>query len=242
MNSAASETTASRPNAHSWRNFLTALSLGGLGLAATRLNAETSPSPPPTTTKHPAPATATPVAMPPPLRISRAVPVIPAMASVVTSDTLGTTLMHEHLLHGKNPPDKREATIALALQWLGDASRVGINTIVDLSPLRDIVLCAEIARRSPAQIIASTGAYLQKVMPPEILALNESQRKASMLREGIDGTGIRAGIINVACNEHELSDWDQRVYPLRRPNKPRHRDPHWHPCRALTAGAICTIS
>jgi len=52
-------------------------------------------------------------------------------------------------------------------------------------------------------------------MKPAIRDLSEAEMEARMLREvteGIDGTTIRAGIIKIATNDAELSEWDQKIF------------------------------
>ena len=75
------------------------------------------------------------------------------------------------------------------------------------------------ARRSRQQynvhIIASTGYYLRGLTPTPLADLGEAEMTDRMVREltdGIDTTGVRAGIIKVAANAPELTDWEQQVF------------------------------
>jgi len=142
-------------------------------------------------------------------------PTVSTVTGIVSPDSLGTTLMHEHVLAHDVPEDKYDISIELATQWLNDAARVGIDTVVALTPVRNIKLLAEVARRSPVKIIVSTGAYIYKTMKPAIRDLSEADMEARVMREvteGIDGTTIRAGIIKVATNEAELTALDQMIF------------------------------
>ncbi len=152
---------------------------------------------------------------------------IPTVTGEVASDELGTTLIHEHILWFSGPraedPDYEPIpehlisdTIDFALSLLNDAARVGIDTIVDLTPHRPIDLYEEIARRTLVNIILSTGFYRRLKSPGWKADMeDENQMRALMLKElteGIDGTKIRAGIIKIAEEGSTLSDWEKKVF------------------------------
>jgi len=152
---------------------------------------------------------------------------IPTVTGEVASNELGTTLMHEHILWFSGPraedpnyepiPDNLiPETIDFALSLLNDAARVGIDTIVDLTPHRPIDLYEKIAKRTPVNIIVSTGFYRRLKSPSWKADMeDENQMEALMLKElteGIDGTKIRAGIIKIAQEGGTLSDWEKKVF------------------------------
>ncbi len=123
---------------------------------------------------------------------------------------LGFTLTHEHVvtasagilqtypeLYGDFERFKEQAAATLA-----EAREGGVRTIVDLTTLdlgRDIRLLAELSRRTGVNIIAATGIWrdipraLWNRSPDEIAALFVRE-----IEQGIEGTGIKAGIIKVA--------------------------------------------
>jgi phosphotriesterase-related protein len=138
---------------------------------------------------------------------------------------MGTTLMHEHILWFAGPmeenagytpiPDDLESeTVDFAVSLLNDAARVGIETVVDLTPFRPIKLYARIAERTSVNIITSTGFYRRSKVPKWMADLNdEKQMEERMLKElteGIDDTKIRAGIIKVAGEGG--SDWEKKTF------------------------------
>jgi len=43
--------------------------------------------------------------------------------------------MQEHVLAHDVPEDKYAVSIDMAVQWLNDAARVGIDTLVELTPV-----------------------------------------------------------------------------------------------------------
>jgi len=150
---------------------------------------------------------------------------IPTITGRVASDKLGTTLMHEHILWFAGPmeenvgytpiPDELlSETIDFVVSLLNDAARVGIDTIVDLTPFRPIDLYEQIARRTPVKIIASTGFYRRSKMPKWLADMeDEKQMEERMLKEvkeGIESTKIKAGIIKVAGDKD--TDWAKKVF------------------------------
>ncbi len=136
---------------------------------------------------------------------------IPTVTGSVDSDKMGLTLVHEHVLFGDIPKDKENESIDFAVMLLKDAARVGIETIIDLSPTRNIELYQKIAGQVPVNIILSTGAYLKKYMPDYLVKFSEKEFANHIRKEltqGIDNTKIRAGIIKVAGSSTPLTQWE----------------------------------
>ena len=151
--------------------------------------------------------------------------IIPTLTGTIKPAGLGTTLMHEHILWFAGPmeenagytpiPDDLESeTVDFAVSLLNDAARVGIETVVDLTPFRPIKLYARIAERTPVNIIASTGFYRRSKVPKWMADMDdEKQMEERMLKEltdGIDDTKIRAGIIKVAGEGG--TDWEKKTF------------------------------
>jgi phosphotriesterase-related protein len=122
---------------------------------------------------------------------------------------LGFTLSHEHVVvtsagipHVFPEFVDRAGSIELAVQELGQAYAGGLRTIVDVTTFdlgRDVRLLAEVSRRSGVQIVCATGTW--RDIPRAFW--NESPDTIARLylreiEEGIEGTGIKAGIIKVA--------------------------------------------
>jgi phosphotriesterase-related protein len=152
---------------------------------------------------------------------------VSTMNGPVSCGSLGTTLMHEHVLWFSGPrldnpgytpiPDNlRSDTVDFAVSLLNAASRAGIDTVVDLTPHRPIDLYEEIAKRTPVKIVASTGFYRREKIPKPMADMeDERQMEERMLNEvteGIDRTKVRAGIIKVAGERASLSDWEKKVF------------------------------
>jgi phosphotriesterase-related protein len=131
----------------------------------------------------------------------------------ITPAQLGQTLVHEHVLF-QFLPERRAESLAVAVAMLQKARRVGLQTIVCLTPFRDIAWYREINQQVDINIIASTGYYLEQLTSVPLRDLCEDEMVARFVREltvGIDGSNIRAGIIKVAANWPTLTAWEQRV-------------------------------
>jgi len=125
-----------------------------------------------------------------------------------TSD-LGFTLSHEHVVVSSAGipqiyPEfiRREESIQEGIRALSEAKKEGLNSIIDVSTLdlgRDIKLIEQVSRESGINIICATGTWRDI---PRAFWNATSDSIASLYQreiiEGIEGTGIKAGIIKVA--------------------------------------------
>lgn len=132
------------------------------------------------------------------------------LGPVATTD-LGFTLSHEHvgtnaagLRHTYPEIIDREGLLEQSVTAMQEAHQEGVRTIVEVTTFdlgRDISLIQEVSRRSGVQIIAATGNHLAVPRPfgdmsPDIIA----RLYIREIEEGIEGTGIKAGIIKVASD------------------------------------------
>ncbi|MFQ6026664.1 MAG: phosphotriesterase [Dehalococcoidia bacterium] len=128
------------------------------------------------------------------------------------SANLGFTLPHEHLIDSSagipNTYDElinRERALETATEELTRAHAEGVNTIVEVSPLdlgRDVLLMRQVSQRTGVQFICCTGCWLDVPRSfwgrtPEFIAALWARE----IEEGIEGTGIKAGIIKVATSD-----------------------------------------
>ena len=125
---------------------------------------------------------------------------------------LGFTLPHEHVTTGSagvqdTYPEliiSRERAIEMAAGDLTRARNEGVGTIVDLTTLdlgRNVRLMEEVSRRSGVHIICATGSWLD--VPRAFWTLTPDRVADLWVREieeGIEGTGIKPGIIKVATS------------------------------------------
>ena len=137
-------------------------------------------------------------------------PTVNSVLGPLDVGTLGFTLTHEHVytasagilqtypeLFGDFDDFTRQTVSTLA-----EARDGGVQTLVELSTLdlgRDVRFFADMSRRTGVNIIAATGIW--RDIPRALWNRDPDQIAGLFVREievGIEGTGIRAGIIKVA--------------------------------------------
>ena len=116
---------------------------------------------------------------------------------------LGFTLSHEHVCFIPHEVfSDRTAAAARMVDKLKEAKAAGVDTIIDLTPSdawRDVRFGQEVARRSGMQIVVCTGF---RFAPESYKVQTVEQISESYIREieqGIEDTGIKAGVIKVAA-------------------------------------------
>ena len=140
----------------------------------------------------------------------------------VDSSELGFTLSHEHICNGfgGSPftfPDflDRPATLERAVKDLSEAKGEGLHTIMDVAPHdqgRDVRLQEEVSRRSGVNIVVSTGTWLD--VPRFFTGANPDKIAGLYVREieeGIEDTGIKAGVIKVASDRGGVKPEEELV-------------------------------
>ena len=143
------------------------------------------------------------------------------LGPVDTAD-LGFTLSHEHVAnlplsvrHTYPEFIDREGIIEQSVAYLKEAYDEGLRTIVDTTTFdlgRDVGLMAEVSRKSGVNVIAATGNHraiprgFGDVSPDVIAPLYVRE-----IDEGIEGTGIKAGVIKVASGQGGVTDAEEVV-------------------------------
>jgi phosphotriesterase-related protein len=140
----------------------------------------------------------------------------------VDPGALGFTLHHEHVFNHVNPLAARDddlviddlASSAADLEFYFGA---GGRAIVDMGPAdygRSIADLLWLAQRSPVHLICTTGHHKDLIAAPwvgdddvETIAA----RNIAEVREGIDGTGVRAGVVKGGTSLNEITDVERRV-------------------------------
>jgi phosphotriesterase-related protein len=135
---------------------------------------------------------------------------------------MGWTLIHEHILSagagfsGVWPHlfGGRETLVGEAERLLGEAQAEGVQTLVDATTMdlgRDIELLETVSARVGLNIVASTGHWLDPSRATLARSREELEEVFVMeLSEGIEGSGIRAGVIKVA-NEGGVEGFGERL-------------------------------
>jgi phosphotriesterase-related protein len=143
-----------------------------------------------------------------------------AIVGPVDSADLGRTLSHEHLCTGMSGMERipgfldRAEIVERCVEALARVKRSGIDTIIDLTPMdlgRQVWLFEAVAERHAehgVNVVCATGVY--RWVPPIYFGWTEDELAAHFAREiteGIEGSGIRAGIIKLAWDlEARLAD------------------------------------
>ncbi len=135
----------------------------------------------------------------------------------IDSAALGRTLTHEHLTNGIGGMERipglfdREEMIARSVEALEQARAAGVDAILDVTPLdlgRQVWLFEAVAERTDVHVVPASGVY--RWVPPIYLQWDADEIAAHFLREiqdGIEGSGIRAGIIKLAWDlEYQLNE------------------------------------
>lgn len=123
---------------------------------------------------------------------------------------MGFTLAHEHVLdmtcagvqYAYPELIDREGTIEQAVATLREGHSNGLRTIVDVTTMdlgRDIRLMEQVSRESGVNIVCATGIWRDI---PRIFWNSDPDSVARLfvreIEDGIEGTGIKAGVIKVA--------------------------------------------
>ena len=136
----------------------------------------------------------------------------------VDAGDLGFTLMHEHVRESSAGvpytfPDlfDHDADVKRCAAALNEAAAEGVGAIVDVTTMdlgRDMRLLRDVAEAADLHIVICTGIWLD--IPRAIAnGATVDQLAGSFVREieeGIEGTGIRAGVIKVATDVGNVED------------------------------------
>ncbi len=146
---------------------------------------------------------------------------------------LGTVLMHEHVFNitaeiqmvhpgfnGWNP----EVEIPKAQEQLRAVKEAGIDTLVELSPIglgRSLELIRRASEGSGLNLVLATGLYTYDVLPrpwhfvgPGTLLDGDEPLDELMradLRDGIEGSGVKPGILKCAIDAAGATEHVERV-------------------------------
>lgn len=155
--------------------------------------------------------------------------VVTTVRGAIDPDDLGRTLVHEHFVFGYPGHEgdrtmwaEREADV------LADAGRAvekvrayGVRTVVDLTPNdcgRDVRRLAEISETYDIQVVATSGYYheqegahayfgMRRLFADVVAELTELF--VTELTEGVEGTGIRTGVLKVATSPGRITLYEE---------------------------------
>lgn len=159
---------------------------------------------------------------------------VETVRGLVSTDSLGATLMHEHVFvlgtelrqnYGDFPdPWEEEARVADAVTKLTELKGRGIDTIVDPTVIglgRYVPRIQRINEQVDINIVAATGIYTYNDIPfqfhyfgPKLLfdvPEPMTQLFVKDIREGIAGTSVKAAFLKCAIEEPGLTPGVERV-------------------------------
>jgi len=146
---------------------------------------------------------------------------------------LGKTLMHEHLVigfpgwesdTGVSAPTVREMA-AVCADRIAELKSAGFSSMLDPCPNdigRDVPLMAEVASRTGFNIVFATGLYHHHLGGTPYWSIKfqldpDADKRLSELfikelTEGVQGTGIKAGVIKIATAAPPLTDYEKTIF------------------------------
>ena len=146
---------------------------------------------------------------------------------VRSPDDLGITLMHEHVMVDFIGADKvsserydSDEVFRIALPHLRKVREQGCRTIVECTPAyigRAVGLLHRLSEASGIQIVTNTGYYgaaNDKFVPEHArreTADDLARRWIAEFRDGIEGTGIKPGIMKIGVDRGPLSPIDEKL-------------------------------
>lgn len=152
-----------------------------------------------------------------PAAVKRTPGVVQTVLGPIDASELGFTLPHEHIQVSsagflQSWPEYfggREQLVNKAVEKLKEAKAEGVDTVVDVTPAdigRDVRLLEEVSRKSGVHIITSTGHWLVPSLSMQSRTAEELTRFFMLeIERGIDGTGIKPGVIKVATDQPGLN-------------------------------------
>jgi phosphotriesterase-related protein len=150
---------------------------------------------------------------------------LPTLTGEVDTSELGITLMHEHLMVLSDGVPEAfphaydlDAIVEDVVRQVRQVIRHGVRTMVDLSVLglgRRISLMQRIAAQVPeVNFIVATGLYTYNELP-HYFQNRDIDHMAEMfvrdIRQGIQGTGVRAAVLKCATDEPGLTPGVEKV-------------------------------
>jgi phosphotriesterase-related protein len=158
---------------------------------------------------------------------------IETLGGPLDTSELGTVLMHEHVFNitaeiqiahpGFNGWDP-EVEIPRAQEKLREVKQAGIDTLVELSPIglgRSLELIRGACEGTGLGVVLATGLYTYDVLPrpwhfsgPGTMLDGEEPLDTLMradLTDGIEGSGVKPGILKCAIDAAGLTEHVERV-------------------------------
>src|ERR1700721_3086473 len=154
-------------------------------------------------------------------------PFVQTVKGPVDPAVLGETPLHEHLVadwsqaKGQAPPLSSVSVVDQIVECLAPAHDAGIGTIVDVSPesygLAPLMLRL-VADQTPMHVVAATGVWKPLALPlpgwayPPASAEEIAEHFIETARHGINGSGVKPGIITIATDPGPTNSIEENVF------------------------------
>lgn len=153
---------------------------------------------------------------------------INTVTGAIHPDSLGLTLVHEHVLVDFIGADStgyhrwdREQVVERVLPFILEAKKRGVKTIIEMTPAylgRDPKILKDLSEHSGVNIITNTGLYgavNDKYLPDYAFSISTDSLARLWMAEfnsGIEDTGIRPGFIKISVDRDSiLSPVDRKL-------------------------------
>ncbi|MBI4327332.1 MAG: esterase [Chloroflexi bacterium] len=142
----------------------------------------------------------------------------------VSGEQIGLILPHEHIftdLRGPETPGYGQAdaeeVIRVMKPLLQEAKAAGADLLVECTGVgvgRNAPLLARLAKESGLRIVVPTGVYGRAHYAPQAYRQMSAQELTAWMvkeiRDGIEGTRIKAGFIKIAASDDELKPLEEK--------------------------------
>jgi len=143
----------------------------------------------------------------------------------IIAERLGIILPHEHIFTDLRGPTTRgygEADAAdvvrVMVPLLEEARQKGVSVLVECSSIgvgRNVSIIAQVAQESGLHVVVPTGVYGRADFAPgEHRNMSEDELTSlfiNEIREGIEGTGIKAGFIKIATDSGPMTQLEEKL-------------------------------
>ena len=143
----------------------------------------------------------------------------------IPAEDLGIVLPHEHIftdLRGPTTPGYGQAdavdVVRVMAPLLADAREKGVGVMFECSSIgvgRNVAIINQVAEASGLPVVVPTGVYGRaNFAPPAHRNMSEDELTTlfvSEIRDGIEGTGIKAGFIKIATDEGPMNALIERI-------------------------------
>lgn len=142
----------------------------------------------------------------------------------IENKDLGFTLMHEHIMCRDNSiPDTgergylKDEVVDTMLPYLTALKNAGCKTLVDSTPAeegRDVEVLKELSQKSGINIVTNTGTFYGKGVRQVIRDSSANGIVEIWEHEfynGIDGTGVKPGLIKIALDDGPISHLQEKI-------------------------------